>query len=151
MNPDTAVRLAASAVDEMTVDHARSVVTEYLTQLTTCPACGGSQQFTYRRDVEVSGRTTHYGEDTVRVTAGTPGVCPKCAGEEGDPDWVRWVCNSDKHYNQCESEQDEARQKGDHARCGLSLVYPLSELRAAWQAAGGDPPSSPAHQSSPPF
>src|SRR5271157_974936 len=93
MQRDTSVRLAATAAgaDPATVEQAAAIVGEFLRRLTSCSACDASGAMTYGRDVTLIGPGTH-GESKLQMRAGMEGLCPRCGGSNGDPEWVKWFC-----------------------------------------------------------
>jgi hypothetical protein len=130
MKQDIAERFAATAIEGITVEQARQIIGEFLTQIVRCPVCDGSGEIQFGRDVVLPVRGD-YGrsESEQYFPAGTVGKCPRCGGgdEDGggrfDPEYVAWHCVQGSDDREC------CRQKGHngHADCGWRITLPLPE------------------------
>lgn len=127
MKQEIAARLAATAVDGITVDQARAIIRAFLVELARCPLCDGSGRYVFRRAVTNGKRATH---DSVLVPAGTSGSCPVCGSEDeepvGDPEYVGWHClrgEADQHCRHYQSDATERRN--GHSACGYRIMLPL--------------------------
>lgn len=128
MKRDIAERLAATKIcDDVTVEQTRAIIREFLTELARCPVCDSSGEFTYRRDVQVQ-ITEARGPAHVTVKAGTPAVCPLCAGSQYDPTYVVWHCKKAETESPC--RRDDRCPREGHEECGDHLILPLEEAQS---------------------
>jgi hypothetical protein len=127
MQPDTAVRLATVAGDELvTVDQAAAIVGEFLRRLAVCSACMDAGTIVYGRDVTLMGPGTH-GESKLQMRAGMESACPSCGGSNGDAEWVKWFCavSDQRGYGTPCRPGATGRDDGEHTTCGWRLILPL--------------------------
>jgi len=132
MRRDIAERIAATTVEGVTVEDARTIIGAFLDQLALCAVCGGSGRFTFGRNVAIPMRAKPGGNlpDFERVIeAGTEGPCPRCGSESldehaaGDPGYVAWHCTLKASDTACHQAR---RDGGGHDDCGPRIVLPLT-------------------------
>jgi hypothetical protein len=142
MKRDIAERLAATAVDGVTVDQARTIIETFLTQIARCPVCDGSGRIVYGREMVIETRAGDFNAAVLdggrRIPKGTAGSCPRCGSSEpeengkGDPEWVAWHCAKGDGDEFCRSDRtgDDGRRVG-HAECGFQVMFPYAPVGAA--------------------
>ena len=134
MERELAERIAATVDNEITVEQARRIIGEFLTQLARCPVCDGTGTITFGRDVEarVTDPTRLSGPHVVYIEAGTPGSCPRCGSRNeeesgrGDPAWVIWHCAVGDSDVECGRERasDKPEKRDRHGECGWRIAVP---------------------------
>lgn len=135
MNRDHAERIAATSVEALSVDSARTVIAKFVTELARCPVCDGSGRFTLVRDIELPfvdnlGRPVAEANRIVRAGAEVP--CPRCGSMDngdsgkGDPEHVAWHCTVGDGDDDCRrARRRDGSVAEQHERCGYRLVLEL--------------------------
>ena len=124
MRPKDALAIAASAAGISPRD-AESVVATFLVEIARCPACNGSGNFTFLRDVKVTADVP--GLDEVPIKAGTSGPCPLCGGTKLDLTHAHWVCFKGDSPEACERAKEAGGATDQaHATCGLVPIPPVT-------------------------
>lgn len=135
MKRDIAERIAATSVEDFTVEKVRTVIAAFLSELARCPLCNGDQTFTFPRDVWID-TVDNYGRPlggTGRyIKAGTVASCPLCGDDRdyprvnGDPEHVAWHCELGESDRQCLSDKDadKSERREVHAKCGWRIMLP---------------------------
>jgi len=128
MEDKLALRLAATAGEDLRVDQAKAVIDEYLLRLAKCPVCNGSGDFTFGQKTAVKAEDRHGNAVAggVTVPAGTDSRCPLCGDGSGDPKFVGWHClRGDDDYRCQRAKERRDTSDGDHSACGNRLILKL--------------------------
>lgn len=131
MKREIAERLAATAVEGVTVKDAQTIIETFLTELASCPVCDGSGRTTFVHGVDIAAAEQSGKQlGIVNVLPGTEGSCPRCGSYKaednghGDPEFVAWHCAHDKTKSDCRKMQtaDQNGERAKHAACGFRVV-----------------------------
>ena len=94
MKRENAERLAASG-EEVTLEQAKAVIQEFLTQLARCQVCDNSGKFTFGHETTIAQDVKRFGgylSEERTVSEGMTSACPACGDGSGDPVFVKWHC-----------------------------------------------------------
>ena len=129
MNVDMAQRLAATAVDGVTVDDAKAIIRSFIVELLRCPVCNDTGSFTYQYEASVHLVEQRGGSPRERrIPEGTIATCPRCGGIDsqntprGDPEFVLWHCLGPDHERRCSADMPGESER--HVRCGYRVMIP---------------------------
>lgn len=86
MRREVAERLAATAVDELRVEHAHAVIGAFLTELAGCQVCAGSGEFTFPRAMELELRDRRGQPVSAGISQGTL----RGGGSDRPVCWMWW-------------------------------------------------------------
>lgn len=126
-----AERLAAIAVDGVTLADAQKIIGEYLIQIVRCHVCGDTGRFTFARPATLKVAATNA---AMVVKTGDETDCPLCGPPvngrgAGDPAFVRWYCEREKDAVTCRAAKGAgASGVQEHAGCGLRVMLPVPLL-----------------------
>lgn len=137
MDHEMAVRLASTVVPEVTVDQARLIVSEFLSQLAVCSMCGGEGKFVaghgFTYPVPERNRNV-LGTNGITIDKGTTWDCPQCGTHDRDesvgkdPRFIGWHCLDGYRQGECQSAKREPRYEHLHTDCGYRILLPLDLL-----------------------
>ena len=126
---EVAERLAATAVEGISVAQAQEIIKAYVNALKVCQVCEGSGKFMAGRRVAVF-VTDRRGDNLEErfIEPGSPVRCPRCGdGEVGgtDPDFVTWFCAMGFLVKRCEEARNDPSARAAHPQCGWRIMLPL--------------------------